>query len=174
MIPRPWGRPGISRPASPTNRTGYFLGRALVKAAAARSAATAPGVDVGRLGKALCGFDDPFHLARPDVIPPFPPGEEGNVVITVSNVNNIQDDTWDFAINGTVVCTYDGGGDTTLSFSGDLPAGGTWELTATNTADNGSGNYFTVTVTVNGVTVIDTDGVDGTVGTTVTVGSFNT
>lgn len=174
IIPRPWGRPGVSRPASPTNRTGYFLGRALVKAAAARSAATAPGVDVGRLGKALCGFDDPFHVLREPVIPPFPPGDDGRVVLTVSNVNAVLDDGWDFKMNGVFVCNYDGGGATTASFSADLAPGLVIELTAECVSEQND-NLFSVTVTVDGVTVIDTEiSGDGTVGEIQNLGTFNT
>jgi hypothetical protein len=129
------------------------------------------------LGTALCGGFSSLRPSAPGggfVPAPWPPGTTGRVVLTVSNVNQIQDDTWDFKLFGVTICTYDGGGQTTLSFSADIPSGLVLELTATNTQDNGRGNYFTVTVTVDGVQVLSTDAVNGTPGDTVTVGTFNT
>lgn len=143
MIPRPWGRPGISRPASPTNRTGYFLGRALVKAAAARSAETAPGVEVGRLGKALCGFEDPFHA--------LPRVAARTLSIRVWNENEELDDAWQFTVTGpggfSQVFDWDGGAlnDTTYGpFVATLP--GTYHISAVVTEEHENGNYFLVEI----------------------------
>lgn len=56
IIPRRYGS-GASR------GTGYFLGRALTRAGAASPS---------RLGRALCGFDDPFHPLRAEDAPSIP------------------------------------------------------------------------------------------------------
>lgn len=152
--PRRWGAlPSIS----PRARVGYFLGRVLVKAAA-----TQPD---GRMGQHLCGFkpDDGGGM--------WDPGTDGRVVLTVSNGNSIQDDGWDFKINGVVVANYDGGGATSLSYSADLPPG-EYTLTAECVAEL-SDNLFEVTITVDGGAQIETsiDG-DGEVGEVRDLGTF--
>ncbi|MFA6287743.1 MAG: hypothetical protein WC661_10210 [Opitutaceae bacterium] len=106
---------------------------------------------------------------------PFPaPDGLALVILTVSNSNNVQDDSWDFYINGEFVCNYDGGGATSISFYAYRPTGGTHELTASDIQDNMTGNYFQVDVTVDGVNVLSTDAVNGVVGDTVPVGTFDT
>lgn len=105
---------------------------------------------------------------------PWEPGEEGRIVLTVSNVNSVLDDSWDFKINGVTVCNYDGGGATTVSFSTDLPPGLVLDLTAECVGEQND-NFFSVTVTVDGIAVIETDiSGDGTVGEVQDLGSFTT
>jgi len=108
-----------------------------------------------------------------DPLPP-PPAGFALVVLTVSNSNNVQDDSWDFKINGGFVANYDGGGATSISYYAYLPTGGSFDLSAEDIADNHTGNYFQVDVTVDGVNVLSSDTVNGSVGDTVDVGTFNT
>jgi hypothetical protein len=110
----------------------------------------------------------------PNLAAPWQPGDEGRIVLTVSNVNSILDDSWDFKINGVTVCNYDGGGATTVSFSTDLPPGITLALSAECVGEQND-NLFSVTVTVDGVPVIETEiGGDGTVGEVRDLGTFTT
>lgn len=110
----------------------------------------------------------------PDLAAPWTPGALGRIVLTVSNVNEILDDSWDFRINGVTVCNYDGGGATTVSFSTDLPEGLVLELSAECVGEQ-SDNLFLVTVTVSGMTVISTEiGGEGTVGEVQELGDFTT
>jgi len=107
-------------------------------------------------------------------IEPWEPGDDGRVVLTVSNVNAILDDSWDFKINGITVCNYDGDGATTTTFSANLPPGLVLDLSAECVGEQND-NLFSVTVTVDGVTVIDTQiGGEGTVGEVQDLGTFTT
>lgn len=176
-VPNSWPKPlpGQSRPQPRRSsqyigfrRAVYSKNHAAVAVPQTASAALAiqNNANVCVIGK---GADSGPNLAAP-----WEPGNLGRIVLTVSNVNSVLDDSWDFKINDATVCNYDGGGATTVSFSTNLPPGIHLFLTAECVGEQND-NLFSVTVTVDGVPVIETDiGGDGTVGEVRDLGEFIT
>ena len=126
----------------------------------------------------VCGAHDwippipVYWLPYPLPLPP--PDRFALVVLTVTNTNAILDDAWDFMVNGVKVATYDGGGQTTLTYSAYLPKGQSYSLSAV-VATEQNDNRFDVFLEVNGDNQISQDVVtDGYVGETRDHGSFFT
>lgn len=152
--------PRVRNPLAPIHANASLAVGRMVRAIAAS----------GSIGRNMCGYGGGGPLPTD----PWIPGNTGRVVLTVSNANAILDDAWDFKIDGVVVCRYDGGGQTTVQFSSDLPSGLTLALSAVCVVEQND-NLFEITVTVDGVTVLFTDiGGEGTVGDEVGLGSFST
>lgn len=135
---------------------GYFLGRALVKAGADRRAAV-EGKRTGRLGRALCGFDDPFNPLRSAL--------DYAISVRIANINEALDDGWQFTLSGPVesyVMDWDGGPFNDTTYGPFIGPPGDWSLSGSITQENENGNYFLVEISVAGLGVVasseDSDG----------------
>lgn len=126
---------------------GYFLGRALQRAPSRDTAA--------RLGRALCGFDDPFNPLRPASV-------TFSIFVRVHNSNFYLDDEWQFTLSGPLgftpaVFDWDGQGSNDTTYGPFIGPPGAYSLTGGITANNDNGNLFEIVVSATGQGTLATE-----------------
>jgi hypothetical protein len=145
------------------NRAGYFLGLALTRIAAHEP-----------LGTALCGG---FSSLRPSApggggAPGWVEDGTGRYSIRIFNSNAVLDDSWDIYVNGVYAFNYDGGTQTSFTWTADLPPGA-YSFEARFAAEQND-NFFSWEVADNGTVIASGDSgyTQGDPGEVLALGSF--